>query len=139
MTLFLTDYKTAFSIYDRDGKGTIDRNELLHVMRPLGENPTEEQMAIIMQEVGSNLLALKLFIRRIHCVKRVRIPSHFGPYFSLIRTEYGKIRTSITPNTDTFYVVIFLTLTDIVFLANCISQSLLKYRFIRYLGSRNTF
>ena len=29
----------------------------------------------------------------------------FWSVFSRIRNEYGKIRTRITPNTDTFYVV----------------------------------
>ena len=60
-----------------------------------------------------------------HCVKRVRIRSYTGPHFpafSCIRTAYGeiqsispysvqmwenpgKMRTRITPNTDTFYAV----------------------------------
>ena len=30
----------------------------------------------------------------------------FWPIFSSIRTKYGKIRTRITPNTDTFYAVL---------------------------------
>ena len=53
-----------------------------------------------------------------HCVKSVRIRSYSGPYFSAFRlntesygvslriqSECGKIRTRITPNTDTFYAV----------------------------------
>ena len=52
------------------------------------------------------------------CVKSVRIRSHSGPYFPAFRlnTERqeisfgiqftcGKIRTRITPNTDTFHTV----------------------------------
>ena len=60
-----------------------------------------------------------------HCVKSVRIRSYSGPYFPAfgpntkiygvplrIQSEYGKIRTRITPNTDTFYAVkILLTYT----------------------------
>ena len=55
-----------------------------------------------------------------HCVKSVRIRSHSGPYFPafglnakrysvslLIQSEYGKIRTRITPNTDTLYTGVF--------------------------------
>ena len=55
-------------------------------------------------------------------VKSVRIRSYSGPHFSLIWTEYGeilpispysvqmrenpgKMRTRITPNTNTFYAV----------------------------------
>ena len=53
-----------------------------------------------------------------HCVKSVRIKSYSGPHFlafglntkrytvSLrIQFQCGKIRTRITPNTDTFYAV----------------------------------
>ena len=50
-----------------------------------------------------------------HCVKSVRIRSYSGPHFpafglnterySISHAECGKIRTKITPNTDTFYAV----------------------------------
>ena len=56
----------------------------------------------------------------VHCVKSVRIRSYSGMYFPAFETEYGEIRVSlriqfecgetrsrITPNTDTFYVLIF--------------------------------
>ena len=55
---------------------------------------------------------------RAHCVKCVRIRSYSGPYFPAfglntvrypaslrIQSECEKIRTKITPNTDTFYAV----------------------------------
>ena len=49
-----------------------------------------------------------------YCVKSVRIWSFSGPYFSAfgltvslrIQSEYGKVRTRKTPNTDTFHAVI---------------------------------
>ena len=53
-----------------------------------------------------------------HCVKNVRIRSYSGPHFPVFglntvrysvylraQSEYGEIRTRITPNTDTFYAV----------------------------------
>ena len=53
-----------------------------------------------------------------HCVKSVRIRSFSGPHFSAfglntkryseslrIQSKCGKMRTRITPNTDTFYAV----------------------------------
>ena len=53
-----------------------------------------------------------------HCVKSVRIPRYSGPHFPAfglnmesysvsprIQSEWGKIRTRITPNTDTCYAV----------------------------------
>ena len=58
-------------------------------------------------------------LQKIHCVKRVRIRSFSGPYFSAfglsterygvslpIQSKCGKIRTWITPNMDTFHAVI---------------------------------
>ena len=56
---------------------------------------------------------------KMYCVKSVRIWSYSGPHFPAfglnterngvslrIQTECGKMRTRITPNTDTFYAVI---------------------------------
>ena len=47
-----------------------------------------------------------------HCVKSVRIWSYSGPHFSRIflysvrmRENTGKMRTTITPNTETFYAL----------------------------------
>lgn len=54
----LLDYREAFANYDKNGDGTIDENELMYVMRSLGENPSEDQMAYIMHEVS------KLYIDR---------------------------------------------------------------------------
>ena len=49
-----------------------------------------------------------------HCVKSVYIRSYSGPHFpSLrIRSECGKMRTRITPNTDTFHAVNVLCLKN---------------------------
>ena len=57
----------------------------------------------------------------VHCVKSVRIPSYSGLYFPAfglnrekygvslgIQSECGKIRTRITPNTDTFHAVVHI-------------------------------
>ena len=64
-----------------------------------------------------------------HCVKRVRIRSYSGPHFSRIfshldwiqrdsispysvrmRENPGKMRTRITPNTDSFYALFFIVI-----------------------------
>ena len=65
---------------------------------------------------GSNLVPI--FSWRDHCVKIVHIRSYSAPYFLafglntercriflLLQSECGKIRTRITPNTDTFHAV----------------------------------
>ena len=61
------------------------------------------------------------FWNGLHCAKSVRIPSYSGPHLPafglnterysvslLIQSECGKMRTRITPNTNTFYAVLCL-------------------------------
>ena len=63
------------------------------------------------------------FFLNIHCVKCVRIRSDSGPHFPTfgpnteryevslrIQSKYRKMRTGITPNTDTFHAVIVTSL-----------------------------
>ena len=60
-----------------------------------------------------------IYIFFVHCVKSVRIRSYSGPYFPAfelnterysvslrIQSECCKIRTRITPNTDTFHALV---------------------------------
>ena len=46
----------------------------------------------------------------LHCMKCVRVRSYSGPHFPAfglnILSECGKMRTKITTNTGTFYVVL---------------------------------
>ena len=37
----IAEFKEAFSLFDKDGDGTITTKELGTVMRSLGQNPTE--------------------------------------------------------------------------------------------------
>ena len=71
-----------------------------------------------------------------YCVKSVRIRSYSGLRFSRIRTEYGaylsvfspnagKMRTRITPNTDTFYVV---DVRGLVLVQNSIAVNLIGFK-----------
>ena len=79
-----------------------------------------------------------------HWVKSGRIRSYSGPHFPVFglnterylvslrtQSECGKIRTRITPNTDTFYAVVFTTLKSYVCILLMISpwslQSLFCY------------
>ena len=38
--------KEAFDLFDKDGDGLISHEELATVMRSLGHNPTQQEMAI---------------------------------------------------------------------------------------------
>jgi Ca2+-binding EF-hand superfamily protein len=47
----IAEIKEAFKIFDKDGDGLITTNELVLIMRSVGQNPTEEEIMKISQEV----------------------------------------------------------------------------------------
>lgn len=62
--LFLSaEFKEAFSLFDKDGDGTITTKELGTVMRSLGQNPTEAELQDMINEVDADGKYIKfLFI-----------------------------------------------------------------------------
>lgn len=48
------EFKEAFSLFDKDGDGTISCKELGTVMRSLGQNPTEAELQDMVNEVDSD-------------------------------------------------------------------------------------
>ncbi|OEU22277.1 calmodulin [Fragilariopsis cylindrus CCMP1102] len=50
----IAEFKEAFSIFDRDGDGTIDSEELGTVMRSLGNQPTEEEVEDMIREADTD-------------------------------------------------------------------------------------
>ena len=53
-SLFETEFKEAFSLFDKDGDGTITTKELGTVMRSLGQNPTEAELQDMINEVDAD-------------------------------------------------------------------------------------
>merc|ERR1712000_343349 len=47
----LADYKEVFSTFDRDGDGTIDATELGAVMASFGVNPSQAELAKMIEDV----------------------------------------------------------------------------------------
>ena len=47
-------YKEAFSLFDKNGDGTVSTKELGTIMRSLGQNPTEAELKDIIANVDKN-------------------------------------------------------------------------------------
>ena len=61
----LLEFKEAFSLFDKDGDGTITPKELGTVMRSLGQNPTEGELKDMINEVdtdGELVLVIAWFV-----------------------------------------------------------------------------
>ena len=52
----IAEFKEAFSLFDKDGDGTITTKELGTVMRSLGQNPTEAELQDMVCYSWTNLL-----------------------------------------------------------------------------------
>jgi calmodulin len=50
----IAEFKETFSLFDKDGDGTITTKELGTVMRSLGQNPTDAELADMINEVDAD-------------------------------------------------------------------------------------
>lgn len=64
----IAEFKEAFSLFDKDGDGTITTKELGTVMRSLGQNPTEAELQDMINEVDADGKRNKLFLKNIQFV-----------------------------------------------------------------------
>ena len=49
-----SEFKEAFGLFDKDGNGTISKEELGMVMRALGQNPTNQELLDMINEVDAD-------------------------------------------------------------------------------------
>ena len=54
--LFLVEYRNAFNLYDREGKGRVPSRELGTVMRAVGYNPAQQHVQQLLNEVCRKLI-----------------------------------------------------------------------------------
>lgn len=54
LPLKIEDLRAVFVSYDQDGNGAIDLDELRNAMADLGEQPTETELAAMMQAIDRN-------------------------------------------------------------------------------------
>ena len=52
--VYSTEFKEAFSLFDKDGDGTIDIKELGTVMKSLGQAPTDQELQEMIDEADSD-------------------------------------------------------------------------------------
>mmetsp|Transcript_2492 Transcript_2492/g.5990 ORF Transcript_2492/g.5990 Transcript_2492/m.5990 type:complete len:149 (+) Transcript_2492:108-554(+) len=50
----IAEFKEAFSLFDKDGDGTIDADELGTVLRSLGNQPTDEEVEDMIREADED-------------------------------------------------------------------------------------
>ncbi len=50
----ISEFREAFSLFDKDGDGFITAKELGTVMRSLGQNPTEQELSEMIAEVDTD-------------------------------------------------------------------------------------
>ncbi|KAF9307383.1 hypothetical protein BGZ74_005823 [Mortierella antarctica] len=61
----MSEYKEAFSLFDRKGKGQIDAANLGDLLRALGQNPTQAQVRELVAQAdpsGSNAITFDTFL-----------------------------------------------------------------------------
>jgi len=58
----IAEFKEAFSLFDKDGDGTITTKELGTVMRSLGQNPTEAELQDMINEVDADGMCYQVLL-----------------------------------------------------------------------------
>ena len=65
LIFFISDFRKAFQLFDKDGNGKITADELFDVMRSLGQKPSDSEVEAMIQQADQdgNSSDLDTFIR----------------------------------------------------------------------------
>lgn len=88
------EFKEAFSLFDKDGDGTITTKELGTVMRSLGQNPTEAELQDMINEVDADGVCVCFFSVWLYGHRRSSVTPDFG-VFSRVHQHF---RTHLAPD-----------------------------------------
>ena len=94
----IAEFKEAFSLFDKDGDGTITTKELGTVMRSLGQNPTEAELQDMINEVdadGNGTIDFPEF-----CTLMARKEKDIEEELKVARAQGGKRRFSFEDQED---------------------------------------
>lgn len=54
MIFFISDFRKAFQLFDKDGNGKITADELFDVMRSLGQKPSDSEVEAMIQQADQD-------------------------------------------------------------------------------------
>ena len=86
----IAEFKEAFSLFDKDGDGTITTKELGTVMRSLGQNPTEAELQDMINEARSHFASKMVPNHGKRCGELPKmIPCKSLQYHSCLCAKFG--------------------------------------------------
>ena len=59
----MEEFKQAFALFDKDGNGHVDADELGQVLASLGQIPTEEEIKRMIAEVDGDMVIYTMIIQ----------------------------------------------------------------------------
>lgn len=108
----IAEFKEAFSLFDKDGDGTITTKELGTVMRSLGQNPTEAELQDMINEVdadGNGTIDFPEFLTMMVTPPHIGRHSHTAHTATLYQCYYCKINITVI-GCHTYHLIVFIVL-----------------------------
>ena len=85
----LASYKAAFSVFDKDGSGTVSTSELGETMSALGQNPSAEELDAIIKEVDADGSGEIDFDEFCACMQKAKEGGGTTPKLAVVVEENG--------------------------------------------------